>query len=73
LGFLTLLAKKQGKILIIHFIQMQIWGPGYTEQSQYLRVFIGQLRKKIETNPNDPRFISTESGIGYRFCAKAME
>lgn len=72
-ALLTLLAKNEGKVLTHQFILRQIWGPGYTEQSQYLRVFIGQLRKKIETNPNDPRFISTESGIGYRFCAKGME
>jgi two-component system KDP operon response regulator KdpE len=72
-ALLTLLAKNEGKVLTHQFILRQIWGPGYTEQSQYLRVFIGQLRKKIETNPNDPRFIATESGIGYRFCAKVME
>jgi len=72
-ALLTLLAKNEGKVLTHQFILRQIWGPGYTEQSQYLRVFIGQLRKKIETNPNDPHFITTESGIGYRFCAKGME
>jgi two-component system, OmpR family, KDP operon response regulator KdpE len=67
-ALLTLLAKNDGKVLTHQFILRQIWGPGYTGQSQYLRVFIGQLRKKIETNPTNPRFIATESGIGYRFC-----
>jgi two-component system KDP operon response regulator KdpE len=40
---------------------------GYTEQTQYLRVFIAQLRKKVEDDPAKPQFLNTESGIGYRF------
>ena len=43
------------------------WGPGYENESQYLRVFIAQLRKKIENDPNRPKHIQTESGVGYRF------
>lgn len=66
-SLLTLLAQNEGKVLTHQFILKQIWGPAYTTQSQYLRVYIGQLRKKIEDNPNQPRFILTESGIGYRF------
>ena len=69
-SLLILLAKNDGKVLTHQFILKQIWGPGYIEQSQYLRVFIGQLRKKIELNPNNPKIILTESGIGYRFCPK---
>lgn len=69
-SLLTLLAKNDGKVLTHQYILRQIWGPGYTQQSQYLRVFVGQLRKKIEPNPNNPKFILTESGIGYRFCTK---
>ena len=72
-ALLTLLAKNEGKVLTHQYILRQIWGPGYIEQSQYLRVFIGQLRKKIEANPNTPKFINTESGIGYRFCEKSIE
>lgn len=72
-SLLTLLAKNDGKVLTHQFILKQIWGPGYTQQSQYLRVFVGQLRKKIEPNPNNPKFILTESGIGYRFCTKVDE
>jgi len=72
-SLLTLLAKNDGKVLTHHYILRSIWGPGYTEQSQYLRVFVGQLRKKIEPNPNNPKFILTESGIGYRFCIKQEE
>jgi two-component system KDP operon response regulator KdpE len=66
-SLLTLLAQNEGKVLTHQHILRTIWGPAYTTQSQYLRVYIGQLRKKIEGNPNQPRFILTESGIGYRF------
>jgi len=69
-SLLTLLAKNDGRVLTHQYILRNIWGPGYTQQSQYLRVFVGQLRKKIEPNPNNPKFILTESGIGYRFCTK---
>jgi len=72
-SLLALLAKNDGKVLTQQYILRQIWGPGYTQQSQYLRVFVGQLRKKIEPNPNNPKFILTESGIGYRFCTKVDE
>ena len=72
-SLLTLLAKNDGKVLTHQYILKQIWGPGYTQQSQYLRVFVGQLRKKIEPNPVNPKFILTESGIGYRFCTRVEE
>ncbi|MGV1012305.1 MAG: winged helix-turn-helix domain-containing protein [Flavobacterium sp.] len=45
----------------------EVWGQSYSEQTQYLRVFVAQLRKKIEEDPNRPKFILTESGVGYRF------
>jgi len=66
-ALLALLAKNSGKVLTHHYILKEIWGHGYTGQTQYLRVFIAQLRKKIEDNPGKPRHIITESGIGYRF------
>ena len=66
-SLLTLLAQNEGKVLTHQHILRTIWGPAYTTQSQYLRVYIGQLRKKIEENPNQPHHILTESGIGYRF------
>lgn len=69
-SLLTLLAKNEGKVLTHQFILKTIWGPSYTEQSQYLRVFVGQLRKKIEEDHNNPKLILTESGIGYRFAEK---
>jgi two-component system KDP operon response regulator KdpE len=64
---LALLAKNEGKVLTHQYLLKQVWGPTYIEQSQYLRVFVAQLRKKIEDNPNKPTYIVTESGIGYRF------
>lgn len=66
---LTLFARNEGKVLTHQFILKIVWGPGFTTQSQYLRVYVGQLRKKIEDDPNQPKFIVTESGVGYRFLA----
>lgn len=66
-ALLALLAKNEGRVLTHQFILKEIWGYGYIEQTQYLRVFIAQLRKKIEENPAKPRLLNTESGIGYRF------
>jgi len=69
-ALLSLFAKNEGKVLTHQYLLRQVWGPGYIGQSQYLRVFIAQLRKKIEDDPNRPEFIITESGVGYRFVAK---
>lgn len=66
-SLLTLLARNHGRVLTHQFILKEIWGYGYQEQTQYLRVFIAQLRKKIEDNPLSPSLLITESGIGYRF------
>jgi two-component system KDP operon response regulator KdpE len=64
---LALLVRNEGKVLTHQYLLRAIWGPGYINQSQYLRVFIAQLRKKIEDDPNRPKYIITESGVGYRF------
>lgn len=66
-SLLALLAKNEGRVLTHQYILRQVWGMGYIEQTQYLRVFIAQLRKKIEDDPAKPRLLNTESGIGYRF------
>ena len=68
-ALLALFAKNEGKVLTHHYLLREIWGPGYINQSQYLRVFIAQLRKKIEDDANRPVHIVTESGVGYRFVA----
>lgn len=67
-SLLALMAKNAGKVLTHTFILKEVWGYSYLEQTQYLRVFVAQLRKKIEDNPSQPLYINTESGIGYRFC-----
>lgn len=69
-NLLALLARNEGKVLTHQYLLRTVWGPGYINQSQYLRVFIAQIRKKIETDPNRPEFLVTESGVGYRFIAK---
>jgi two-component system KDP operon response regulator KdpE len=64
---LVYLLRKSGKVITHHALLAAVWGGDYVEQSEYLRVFIGQLRKKIEPNPATPRYILTEPWIGYRF------
>jgi two-component system, OmpR family, KDP operon response regulator KdpE len=66
-SLLALLAKNSGRVLTHQAILKEIWGFGYIGQTQYLRVFVAQLRKKIEDDPAKPRLLITESGIGYRF------
>jgi two-component system, OmpR family, KDP operon response regulator KdpE len=66
-SLLALLAKNPGRVLTHQSILKEIWGFGYMGQTQYLRVFVAQLRKKIEDDPSKPKLLITESGIGYRF------
>lgn len=66
-SLLALLAKNEGRVLTHQYILKEVWGMGYIEQTQYLRVFVAQLRKKIEDDPSKPTLLNTESGIGYRF------
>src|SRR5437773_3355902 len=61
------LMRHPGKVLTHHSLLGAVWGGDYTEQTEYLRVFIGQLRKKIEPDHSKPRYILTEPWIGYRF------
>ena len=69
-NLLSLFVRNEGKVLTHHYLLREIWGPGYINQSQYLRVFTAQLRKKIENDPNRPEYILTEAGVGYRFVAR---
>lgn len=64
---LVYLLRHAGKVLTHRVLLGAIWGGDYTEQTEYLRVFVGQLRKKIEADPSKPRYILTEPWIGYRF------
>ena len=69
-NLLAILIKNEGKVLTHQYLLRAIWGPGFINQSQYLRVFIAQIRKKIETDANRPEYLLTESGVGYRFMFK---
>lgn len=64
---LVYLLKHAGRVLTHRALLGAVWGGDYTEQTEYLRVFIGQLRKKIEPDPARPRYILTEPWVGYRF------
>ncbi len=66
-NLLSLFARNEGRVLTHQYILKEIWGVGHQTETQYLRVFVGTLRKKIEDNPNHPNHIITESGVGYRF------
>jgi len=72
-SLLSLFAQNEGKALTHQYLLHHVWGPTHHNESQYLRVFIAQLRKKIEANPNRPAHIITESGIGYRFIGNINE
>ena len=63
---LSYLARHAGRVVTHKQILTAVWGPAHTEDTQYLRVYIGQLRQKVEEHPDDPRIILTEPGIGYR-------
>jgi two-component system KDP operon response regulator KdpE len=64
---LSVLARHAGRVVTHGQILTSVWGPAHKDDTQYLRVFIGQLRAKIESDPSTPKIILTESGIGYRF------
>ena len=65
-SLLSLFIKNAGRVLTHKYILEQIWGPSLSEETQYTRVYVGQLRKKIEDDSTNPKIIVTESGIGYR-------
>ncbi len=63
---LLYLARHAGKVVTHRQLLTAVWGPAHAEDTQYLRVYIGQLRQKVESKPDDPAIILTEPGIGYR-------
>jgi two-component system KDP operon response regulator KdpE len=63
------LARESGKVLTQRMLLQRVWGPEYSEEAQYLRVYINQLRRKLEADPAHPRILITEPGVGYRFIA----
>ena len=66
-NLLVYLMRNAGKALTHRAILQHVWGPEYSGESEYLRVYIGRLRQKIETEPLHPRYLHTEHGVGYRF------
>ena len=63
---LTTLVRYAGKVVTHHQLLREVWGPGASSETHYLRVYMGQLRHKLEANPTRPRYLVTESGVGYR-------
>lgn len=63
---LSVLIKNAGKVLTHHYLLKEVWGPSYKDNSHYLRIYMSQLRQKLETDPAQPQYLLTESGVGYR-------
>jgi two-component system KDP operon response regulator KdpE len=67
---LAYMAANEGRVLTHQIILSNVWGFEYMDNVEYLRVYMNQLRKKIEVDPNNPRILTTEPGIGYRFSSE---
>ena len=68
---LRVLARNEGKLMTHPAILREVWGPAYREESNYLHVYVSQLRRKIEPDPARPRYLLTQAGVGYRLVAPA--
>jgi two-component system, OmpR family, KDP operon response regulator KdpE len=69
-SLLALLVRNEGRVLTHATILREVWGPAFSEETQYTRVYVAALRRKLESDPSRPKIIITESGIGYRLRAK---
>lgn len=67
---LTTLIRHAGKVLTHRQLLLEVWGPPYADQAHYLRVYMAQLRRKLERDPARPRYLLTEPGVGYRLAAE---
>jgi two-component system, OmpR family, KDP operon response regulator KdpE len=67
---LTTLVRHAGRVLTHRQLLQEVWGPNQTEEAHYLRVYMAQLRRKIEVDPAQPRYLLTEPGVGYRLAAE---
>lgn len=65
---LARLVQDRGRVVTHRRLLADVWGPDFVDHTHYLRIYMGQLRAKIETNPTDPRHLMTETGVGYRFA-----
>ena len=68
-SLLVTLVRYAGKVVTHHQLLKEVWGDAYADESHYLRVYIGQLRRKLEADPTRPRYLLTEPGVGYRFMS----
>lgn len=68
---LEVLARQAGRVVTAHQLLREVWGPRHAEQGHYLRIYVRQLRQKLETEPARPRFLLTETGVGYRLLVGA--
>ncbi|MGZ4969406.1 MAG: response regulator [Methylobacter sp.] len=66
---LTVLIRHAGKVLTHRQLLLDVWGPAYVEHAHYVRIYMGQLRRKLEADPAQPRYLLTEAGVGYRLAA----
>ncbi|MEB3021261.1 response regulator [[Mycobacterium] crassicus] len=66
-GMLEMLVRNRGKLVGREELLTQVWGPAYAKETQYLRVYLAQLRRKLEDDPSNPKHLLTEAGMGYRF------
>lgn len=64
---LAVMLASSGKVLTHRHLMREVWGAGYAEQGHYLRIYLGRLRQKLETDPTQPKYFLTETGVGYRF------
>ncbi|MET0805910.1 MAG: response regulator [Lacisediminihabitans sp.] len=68
---LEVLVRNPRRLVTKHFLLTSVWGPGYEKEDGYLRLYLAQLRKKLEPEPSRPRYLLTEPGMGYRFAPDA--
>jgi two-component system KDP operon response regulator KdpE len=66
-GLLEILARNRGRLVAQKQLLQDVWGPAYEKETHYLRVYLAQLRRKLEPEPAHPRHLVTEPGMGYRF------
>jgi two-component system, OmpR family, KDP operon response regulator KdpE len=68
-GLLSELVRAPGRLVGQRQLLQAVWGPAYEKETNYLRVYMAQLRRKLEPDPSDPRYLRTEPGMGYRFTS----
>jgi two-component system KDP operon response regulator KdpE len=68
-GLLAELARHPGRVITHRALLSAVWGPGYSDETHYLRVYMGNLRRKLEDDPSRPAYLVTETGVGYRLRA----